>query len=150
MALRQQQYLKQTQRLSPLQMQVIKLIELTSIELEDKIKQELEENPALDEPLDKNECDDEILSLDDEYAEALSAEEIIKGDYTSEEDMPDYRLNSGSSHTFDHSKTDFAFSGDSSLHQSLLDQIILRNLNDKEKKIAEYIIGNLDENGYAQ
>ena len=53
MALRQHQRLKQTQRLSPLQMQVIKLIELNSIELEDKIKQELEENPALDEVIEK-------------------------------------------------------------------------------------------------
>ncbi|HBK32482.1 MAG TPA: RNA polymerase sigma-54 factor, partial [Porphyromonadaceae bacterium] len=48
MALRQQQELKQLQKLSPLQMQVIKLVELTSVELEDKIKQEVEDNPALD------------------------------------------------------------------------------------------------------
>ncbi|HQI43761.1 MAG TPA: RNA polymerase sigma-54 factor, partial [Dysgonamonadaceae bacterium] len=48
MALRQQQELKQIQKLSPLQMQVIKLVELNTVELEDKIKQELEENPALE------------------------------------------------------------------------------------------------------
>lgn len=150
MTLRQNQYLKQNQRLSPLQMQMIRLIELNSIELEERIKQELEENPALDEAIEKDERDEDTLNMDDEYGEVLSAEEIIKGDYTSEEDMPDYRLSSSSTYSFDQPRTDFVFSGDSSLHQSLLDQIILRNLNDKEKKIAEYVIGNLDENGYLE
>ena len=150
MALRQQQNLKQTQRLSPLQMQVIKLIELTSIELEDKIKQEMEENPALDEGVDKNENDQEATSSDDEYAELLSEEEIVKGDYTSDEDMPDYRLSSRTRSDYEQPKVDFAFSGDTSLHQSMLDQIKLRQLSDKEIKIAEYIIGNLDENGYLE
>ena len=149
MALRQHQNLKLTQRLSPLQLQLIKLIELNYIELEDKIKKEMEENPALDEGVDKNESDDEIKN-DDEYDEVLSEEEIIKGDYTSEEDMPDFRLSSGVVSRYEQPKTDFAFSGDSSLHESLLDQIKLRDLNDKEQKIAEYIIGNLDDNGYLE
>ena len=149
MAIRQQQHLKQTQRLSPLQMQMIKLIELNSVELEDKIKQEMEENPALDEGVDKNETDDE-LNNDDEYAEVLSEEDLVKGDYNSEEDMPDFRLSSGNRSTNMQSRVDFAFSGDTSLHQSLLDQIHLRDLNEKELKVAEYIIGNLDENGYLE
>lgn len=153
MAIRQQQNLKQTQRLSPLQMQMIKLIELNSVELEDKIKQEMEENPALDEGVDKAEGDDEMgseMGSEDEYAEVLSEEDIVKGDYTSEEDMPDYRLSAGSRSDYQQPKVDFAFSGDTSLHQSLLDQIHLRDLNEKELKIAEYIIGNLDENGYLE
>ena len=150
MALRQHQQLKQTQRLSPLQMQVIKLIELNSNELEDKIKQELEENPALDETIEKDETEDDIKNEDDEYAELLSEEEIIKGDYTSEEEMPDFRLTSSASSTYDQPKVDFAFSGSQSLHQALIDQINLRHLSDKEKSIAEYIIGNLDENGYLE
>ena len=150
MALRQQQYLKQMQRLSPLQMQVIKLIELNSIELEEKIKQELEENPALDEGADNNDSEDDINNNDDDYAELLSEEEIVKGDYSSEEDMPDFRLRTGRESAFDQPKTDFAFSGDQSLHQSLIDQINLRKINEQDKKIAQYIIGNLDENGYLE
>jgi RNA polymerase sigma-54 factor len=130
-------------------MQMIKLIELNSVELEDKIKQEMEENPALDEGVDKNETDDE-LNNDDEYAEVLSEEDLVKGDYNSEEDMPDFRLSSGNRSTNMQSRVDFAFSGDTSLHQSLLDQIHLRDLNEKELKVAEYIIGNLDENGYLE
>ena len=149
MALRQKQHLKQTQRLSPLQMQVIKLIELNSIELEEKIKQELEENPALDETIEKDTLIDELKNEDDDYAELLSQEDIIKGDYTSEEDMPDFRLSPEANISYNQPITDFAFS-EISLHQSLLDQINLRNLSNKEKKIAEYIIGNLDENGYLE
>lgn len=136
MTLRQKQQLKQTQRLSPLQLQVIKLIELNSIELEDKIKQELEENPALDEAIAKDGVNDDDKHEEDEYAELLSQEEIITGDYTSEEEMPDYRLNIGVNNNFDQPITDFAFS-DNTLHQSLLDQINLRNLSNKEKQIAE-------------
>ncbi len=152
MALKQHQHLKQTQRLSPLQMQVIKLIELNSIELEDKIKHELEENPALDEVIEKDEVDNDVKNDEDDYAELLSEEEIVKGDYTSEEEMPDFRLSSSGVSSYDQSKTDFtdfALSSNS-LQQTLLEQINLQNLNSKEIKIAEYIIGNLDENGYLE
>ncbi|HKM43840.1 MAG TPA: RNA polymerase factor sigma-54 [Dysgonamonadaceae bacterium] len=152
MALRQHQRLKQTQRLSPLQMQVIKLIELNSIELEDKIKQELEENPALDEVIEKDEVDHDVKNDEDDYAELLSEEDIVKGDYTSEEEMPDFRLSSSGVSSYDQSKTDFtdfALSSNS-LQQTLLEQINLQNLNNKEIKIAEYIIGNLNENGYLE
>ena len=152
MALRQHQRLKQTQRLSPLQMQVIKLIELNSIELEDKIKQELEENPALDEVIEKDEVDHDVKNDEDDYAELLSEEDIVKGDYTSEEEMPDFRLSSSGVSSYDQSKTDFTdFAlSNNSLQQTLLEQINLQNLNNKEIKIAEYIIGNLNENGYLE
>ena len=152
MALRQHQNLKLTQRLSPLQLQLIKLIELNSIELEDKIKQELEENPALDEVIEKDEVDHDVKNDEDDYAELLSEEDIVKGDYTSEEEMPDFRLSSSGVSSYDQSKTDFtdfALSSNS-LQQTLLEQINLQNLNNKEIKIAEYIIGNLNENGYLE
>ena len=149
MTLRQQQNIKQIQRLSPLQMQMIRLIELNSVELEDRIKKEMEENPALDEGFEKDEGVDELKNSDEEYVEPLSEEDLVKGDYSSEEDMPDYRLTSTST-SYEQPKTDFVLSSDSSLHQSLLDQIKLRNIDEDEKKIAEYIIGNLDENGYLE
>ena len=96
MALRQQQELKQIQKLSPLQMQVIKLVELNTVELEDKIKQELEENPALeagDEEMPQNPDDNDISLENDDEGENVSQEDIILGDYASEEDIPDYRIN---------------------------------------------------------
>lgn len=150
MALKHQQKLKQTQHLSPQQLQVIQLIELNSIELENKIKREIEENPALDEGVNHEENDQELISREYEHDDLLSEEDIVKGDYTSEEEMPDFRLHSSGQQGFGVSKVDFAYSDDTSLHQSLLDQIKLRQLDHKEGLIAEYIIGNLDENGYVE
>ena len=147
MALRQQQELKQTQRLSPLQMQVIKLVELNSVELEDKIKQELEENPALEEGNENLNAEDT-----DDFQERdsnISEEEIVLGDYFSEDDIPDYQLNKSQRRN----EPDFieaTYSNDKSLNEFLLEQVGLRQLSEQDQKIAEYIIGNLDENGYLQ
>ncbi len=147
MALKQQQELKQTQKLSPLQMQVIKLVELNSVELEDKIKQELEDNPALEEGNEElnSENPDDFLDSGDN----ISEEDIVLGDYFSEDDIPDYQLNK----SYRRNEPDFieaTYSNDKSLNEFLLEQIGLRQLNARDQKIAEYIIGNLDENGYLQ
>ena len=148
MALKQQQVLKQTQRLSPLQMQVIKLVELNTVEVEDRIKQEVEENPAL-------EAGDSELSGDPENEDSeikendLSQEEIILGDYFSEGDIPDYRLN-GSTQKGEQSFIEYNNYDDKSLSDFLLEQIGLLNLDERKQMIAEYIIGNIDENGYLQ
>ena len=146
MSIKQQQELKHSQRLSPLQMQYIKLIELNSIELEDRIKHEVDENPALETTdVDSSfESDDEIISNEND---SLSQDEIILGDYLSDDDIPDYRLND-SSNKSECNFVDFSRSNEQSLHESLLDQINLLNLNERKQIIAEYIIGNLDENGY--
>ena len=140
MALRQQQEQKQIQRLSPLQMQVIKLIELNSVELEDKINQELEENPALDEHSISSE-----ENRDNE--DAITQEELALGDYPTEDDIPQYQLNRYQRRD----EPDFietTIVGDKSLNDYLNEQIRLRQLDYEETLIAEYIIGNLDEDGY--
>lgn len=145
MALRQQQELKQTQRLSPLQMQVIKLIELNSVEMEDKVKQELEENPALDEGND--DFDNNQDSDNSTEESTLTQEEIEMGDYISEDDIPQYQIN----RYHKKNEPDFieaTFAGDTSLYVHLMDQIRLRELNREDFVVAEYIIGNIDENGY--
>lgn len=147
MALRQQQELKQTQRLSPLQMQVIKLVELNSVELEDKINQELEDNPALEEGKEKH--NEENPDEFQDETNDISEEDIVLGDYFSEDDMPDFQLNK----SYTKSEPDFieaTYSNDKSLNEFLLEQIGLRRLNSEDQKIAEYIIGNLDENGYLE
>lgn len=148
MALKQQQVLKQTQRLSPLQMQVIKLVELNTVEVEDRIKQEVEENPALE--AGENELSGDPDNEDSEIKESdLSQEEIILGDYFSEDDIPDYRLN-GSNQKGDQSFIEYNNYDDKSLNDFLLEQIGLLNLDERKQMIAEYIIGNIDENGYLQ
>lgn len=142
MALRQHQEIKQTQKLSPLQMQVIKLIELNSVELEDKIKQELEDNPALDEN-DLIVGKEEITSNDSEITQG----DLVMGDYLTEDDIPQYQINRWDQ-SDDTNFIEGTFTEDTSLNEHLMDQIRLRELSDENEKVAEYIIGNLDENGY--
>ena len=148
MALRQQQELKQLQRLSPLQMQVIKLIELNSVEVEERIKQEIEDNPAIETADSELNKDDDGID-DSDLAEKLTQEDIILGDYFSEDDVPDYRLKS----SLNRSEPDFiefSYFDDKSLHDYLIEQIGLLDLDENKQIIAEYIIGNIDENGYLQ
>ena len=148
MALRQQQELKQLQRLSPLQMQVIKLIELNSVEVEERIKQEIEDNPAIETA--DSELNMDVDGIDDsDLSEKLTQEDIILGDYFSEDDVPDYRLKS----SLNRSEPDFieySYFDDKSLHDYLIEQIGLLDLDENKQIIAEYIIGNMDENGYLQ
>lgn len=147
MALKQQLQQKQQQRLSPLQMQVIKLTELPNVELEERIKQELVDNPALDEG--REESDDPQDIIDDvnyENSDNITQEDIALGDYLTEDDIPDYRLNNYNSALV--AKEDIPFSSAESLHESLIDQLRLTELDEESTKVAEYIIGNIDENGY--
>lgn len=147
MALKQQLQQKQQQRLSPLQMQVIKLTELPNIELEERIKQELVDNPALDEGHDDSDgfkTDDERDDFDD--SGEISQEDIALGDYLTEDDIPDYRLTSNNSSSV--AREDIPFSSAESLHESLVEQLHLTELTGDDAKIAEYIIGSIDENGY--
>ena len=149
MALRQQQELKQTQKLSPLQMQVIKLDELNSLELEGTIRQVMEDNPALeatDPEMPQTPEETDFQAEDD--AAAVSQDELILGDYASDDDVPDYRLNASSGNA--PQSREFTFSSEKTLIESLQEQIGLHDLDNRKKKIAEYIIGNLDENGYLQ
>lgn len=145
MALKQQLQQKQQQRLSPLQMQVIKLTELPSLELEERIKQELVDNPALDEGSgDSDSMGNEYE--DSEGADNITQEEMVLGDYFSEDDVPDYTLNTPKSK--DIYRDEIPFSTAESLHESLISQLQLTELDAQSMKIAEYIIGNIDENGY--
>lgn len=149
MALKQQLQQKQQQRLSPLQMQVIKLTELPNIELEERIKQELVDNPALDEGYDDS-GDDSQDSLDDngfDESDNITQEDIALGDYFTEDDIPDYNLNRSSTSETSW-REDIPFSSAESLHEFLIEQLHLTEMDEESAKIAEYIIGNIDENGY--
>ncbi|NLX81246.1 MAG: RNA polymerase factor sigma-54 [Proteiniphilum sp.] len=143
MALRQHQEIKQTQKLSPAQMQMIKLIGLNSLELEDRVKQEMEENPALEEG--------NIISDKDTLPESdgsdISQEDIAMGDYLSEDDIPQYQINRWKNEQ----NTGFIESiitEDTSLYNFLIEQVRLLELTEQNELIAEYIIGNIDESGY--
>ena len=145
--LKQQLQQKLQQKLSPQQIQLIRLLELPAIELEERIKHELEDNPALEEGKD---IADDFERTDDEGGDDISTNEtetdISLGDYMTEDDIPDYKLREISEKT--ERKEDIPFSVSQSLNEYLLQQLGLRDLPEKRVKIAEYIIGNIDDDGY--
>lgn len=149
MALRQHLEQKQQQKLTPLQIQVIKLTELPCLELEERIKQELVDNPALEEGRDNLESDDDADIIQSEEGNDITQEDITLGDYINDEEIPDYRL-SNISRSDESRKEEIPFSIAESFHELLISQLQLCELSDKDKKIAEYIIGNIDENGYLE
>lgn len=148
MALKQSLQLKQQQKLSPLQMQVIKLTELPVIELEERIKQELEDNPALEEGLEPT---DSTSEFDDDYSPEdegnISQEELTLGDYLNEDEIPDYQLRDSNKQASG-KQDEIPFSVAASLNEFLIEQLGECELGEEDRKIAEYIIGNIDENGY--
>lgn len=145
--LKQQLQQKLQQRLSPQQIQLIRLLELPSLEMEERIKQELEENPALEEGREAS-AEDELgeREFDSENTDFSEDGDLSLGDYLTEDDIPDYKLAEISNKA--DRKEEIPFSLGPSLHEHLLEQLGLRELSGKEHKIGEYIIGNIDDDGY--
>lgn len=150
MALKQQLEQKLQQRLSPQQIQVIRLMELTNLELEERIKQEIIDNPALDEVSIGSDGEENSLSKDDMPMnnDEGENEDLSLGDYLSEDDIPDYKLMQFENDSNEGHRGDIPFVGGSSIQEYLLEQLGLIELSDTEEKIAEYIIGNIDDDGY--
>ena len=132
--LKQSLKLKLSQKLSPQQIQLMKLIQLPVLDFEQKLKQEIEENPAL-----------EITELtnNDEFNDD---ENIDVEDYINDDEIPDYKLNSYNSSNKDENSIPYA-SG-MSFTQLILNQLHTERLNDLEMKIAEFLVGCIDEDGY--
>lgn len=128
--------LKQTQKLSPLQIQTIKLIELPTQELEQRIRKELEENPVLDEN-----------SAGDRDDEEDGPREVSLSEYKEDDSIPNYKLrvnNYGKDERPQYS----TFSVKESFTQSLMDQLGFRSLSEHQHAVAAFIIGSLDDDGY--
>ncbi len=131
------------QKLSPQQIQVIKLLEIPTMQLEQRIKSELDENPIL-ELLEGEDTDE---NYDDTSDDSQADDEFSLEDYLNDEDVPSYRL-STNNYSKDDKQVDMPYSSGISFHDSLIEQIGLSNLSEEEELIAEYIIGNIDEDGY--
>ena len=134
---------KMLQKLSPQQIQVIKLLEIPTVQLEQRIKKELEENPILeltsDSPQDESDTQEESHENDND--------EFSLEDYMDEDDIPEYRL-SANNYSPDDKQVDVPYSAGTSFHESMHEQLGLAELNEDQRKLAEYIIGNIDEDGY--
>jgi RNA polymerase sigma-54 factor len=145
--LKQQLAQKQQQKLSPLQIQQIKLMELNGLEIEDRINRELEENPALEEGYDSpTDSEDENMNPDPDSG-SETAEDIALGDYLTEDDIPDYKLQQPY-YPDKSTREDIPYSEGESFQEYLLNQFRLKNLSEEQFRIGEYLIGNIDEDGY--
>ena len=136
------------QKLSPQQIQMIKLLEIPTVQLEQRIKKELEENPLLEEtPGDETDTavqDEEEKEEKDPDQEEFTLEDYLDMDET---DIPSYRLNA-QNYSPDEKREDIPFSVGATFHEHLGDQLGMVVLDDKERQLAEFIIGNIDEDGY--
>ena len=159
MALSQNLQQKLLQKLSPQQIQLMKLLQVPTANLEERIKEEMEENPALEQEEDNH---DDYEEGKDEFTE--TAEENFEepdgseNDYDNidiseyvrdgDDDIADYKLRDDNYGNDDDDKKTIPFKTETSFYETLLDQLGLLKLDDKEQKIAEQIVGSIDEDGY--
>ncbi len=143
--LRQTLSQKLLQKLSPQQIQLMKLLQVPTMELEQRIKEEIEENPALEEGADEQTDTDDY---DDDYDNDVSEsnENFDINDYL-DDDLPQYKTSVNNT-SKDQDEKSVPLSGGVSFHEVLANQLMLRKLTSTEKAIAENIIGNMDDDGY--
>jgi len=149
--LKQHLQFKLSQKLSPQQIQLMKLIQLPTQAFEQRLKQELEENPALEGG--KEESDD----FEDEFAdpyesqetdnETISTDDINIDDYLSDDEIPDYRTRANN-YSADDEEKNVPYASGISFNQYLLNQLNTSYLSDEEWSIAEFLVGSVDESGY--
>ena len=144
------QYLqfKLSQKLSPQQIQLMKLIQLPTQAFEQRIKQELEENPALEHGKEKDDSDfDDLYGDEINDNEQIGAEDINVDDYLSDDEIPDYRLRANNYSSDDEDKS-IPYASGTSFTQQLTDQLNTVRLEDQDYLIAKFLIGSIDDSGY--
>lgn len=135
---------KLQQKLSPAQIQVIKMLEVPTLELEERIRQELEENPALEEGRETSDDDSEF---DEGIDDGGNNDDMDLDDYLPDDDIPDYKLKVNNTSP-DDKREDIPFSVGMTFHEFLIEQLGLQTITEHERSLAEYVIGNIDEEGY--
>ncbi|TDU43212.1 RNA polymerase RpoN-/SigL-like sigma 54 subunit [Gelidibacter sediminis] len=147
------QYLqfKLSQKLSPQQIQLMKLIQLPTQAFEQRLKQEMEENPALESGKESDDLDDNFDEFDNTQEEFDDSdqigEDINVDEYLSDDDVPDYRTQANNYSADDEDK-DMPFAAGTSFTQYLTNQLNTFRLTDDERDIAEFLVGSVDESGY--
>ena len=158
MALGQSLQQKLLQKLSPQQIQLMKLLQVPTANLEERIKEELEENPALEHTEDDHddqfdEAKDEFDTSNEEDFEAEGSEDeygnVDISEYVSDDDgeIAEYKMRDDNYPEIDDNKV-VPYKIETSFHEHLQDQLLMLKLDDKQKKIAEQIIGSIDDDGY--
>jgi len=148
---------KLLQKLSPQQILLMKLLQIPTVGLEQRIKQEIEDNPALEiDAMDGSEEENfgEEDALDNQKDTELDDykskdDEFDINDYVNEDDIPSYKLKSNN-YSSDEDRREVPYASGTSFHENLIHQLSLRDISDRETQIGEYIIGNIDDSGYLQ
>ena len=149
--LKQQLNLKLSQKLSPQQIQLMKMIQLPIQAFEQRISQEMQENPALEGG--KEEGDDYDSEFDDNFEEEYDeGNEVIEtdinvDDYLSDDEVPSYKL-SANNYSADDEDRQVPYAAGTSFNQYLLQQLNTYRLDEEEVEIAKFLVGSVDESGY--
>jgi RNA polymerase sigma-54 factor len=144
--------LKLSQKLSPQQIQLMKLIQLPTQAFEQRLKEEMNENPALEggneeeEEYEKDEFDNEEEFDDFDDNDTIEADEINIDEYLSNDETPDYKLQSNN--YSDEEQRDSPLASPVSFHQDLINQLNTFILSEDEREIAEFLVGSIDDMGY--
>ena len=138
---------KLSQKLSPQQIQLMKLIELPTQAFEQRLKQELEENPALESGKEQEDNYEEEFESNDIESQEILSEDINLDDYLSDDEIPEYRL-SANNHSVDNEQKTMPFASGSSFTQLLINQLNTFPLEKDQYQIAEFLIGSIDDSGY--
>ena len=147
--LKQSLHYKLLQKLSPQQIQLMKLIQLPTQAFEERLKQELEENPALDSGKEESDSlDDDLFNeFDDTGNEKIEAEDINIDEYLSDDEIPSYKTQANN-YAADDDEKNVPYAAGTSFHQSLKNQLSTYIFNDDELAIAEFLVGSIDDSGY--
>lgn len=133
------------QKLSPLQLQMIKMLEYPSVMMDERIREEMEKNPALEQG------GEEVVSEENPYEttnDEGTTENIEWDDYTNDDEIPDYKVRQHNTSVDDINDDVIPFAGEQSFHEVLIDQLQFFNLNERQSLLAEYLIGNIGDDGY--
>lgn len=150
LSLTQQQRLQA--KLAPTQIQVIKMLELPACELQQRVNEELQENPALEEGRDPEEIQEERFEEDmfgeeEEYKNPLQTDDFNYDDYVNDDETPDYMRHSQNASPDDEHEA-LSFPGGMTFAEYLKSQVYLTKMTKPQRHIAKWVLGNIDEDGY--
>lgn len=145
LTLTQQQKLQA--KLSPAQIQVMRMLELPVCELQARINEELQDNPALEEGRDlTNDVEQENDNYEDEYQNPLQNDDFNYDDYVQDDDIVERNVHN--QYTAENAKEDIPFSVGTSFGEYLKSQIYLTQMDKSDRHIAKFVVGNIDSDGY--
>ena len=136
------------QKLSPQQIQLMKLIQLPTQAFEERLKQEIEENPALDTGKEETDPYEDLNNeFDDDGREKIDAEDINIDEYLSDDEIPSYKTQTNN-YSADDDEKHIPYAAGTTFHQSLKNQLNTFRINEEERLIAEFLVGSIDDSGY--